>query len=306
MPLYYYREELQEYHDHFASMSHEWDQCREDQSVAGDIKMLLGIFEDLYGQRVRDELERYNKEKPTCTHDMAWMLFKPGSDVYVDFQQRQVYDPAVVSHAQFEYVNGKPVNYDFRMWFLEGTDGWLGPGEPFHVPLQPFTGEKEIASLGAFPCNFLRDDKNGTTHERRYSDLVKRGRMYYNMIREATFLSFDGHSLSRNRASYRGRVMVDMKQHANDHELSPLRILDDTSNETSARCFCPHCSMLSLSWSRRRIHFTDYSAIAYEKTNELEEHQYFLCSRWIPAYFLKHREWSKQNAHMLPRARSLY
>jgi hypothetical protein len=299
LPLYFYRQELQDYRDQFADTSNQREACSEDANVAGDIQLLLDIFDKKYGQRVQDELRRHNQEKPTCTHDMAWMLFKPGTDFYVVSAETAVYDPAVLGDVCFEYTNGNPGIYSLSLWDL-CTDAYIvSPGVPFRVEMVAFVGEKEIADLTAFPCKYMRMNKHGATHEQRYHELVERGRMYLSMSKNSRLLSFDGHSAGSGRPAYRGRVMVDMRLYCRDVTKFSLSVAVERSSTVTARCDCPHCVAVSLAWSERRTHFTNYMAIPLARTSELEEHQYFLCERHFPAFILKHRIWGKYRSHLL-------
>jgi hypothetical protein len=294
MPLYFYRQELQEYQDQFSSPSHEREGCSEDPSVAEDIKLLLEIFEERYGQKVKDELKRHNQEKPTCTHDMIWMLLKPGTDFYMGFTQEKVYNAAVLREVQFDYTNGNSSVYNLSLWQLRTNGGQVGPGIPFNSGFVPFTGEKEIADLPAFPCKFMRKDKHGTTHEQRYRELAMRGQMYISLSKEPQLLSFDGKSLGTGLPTIRGRVMVDMVLYCKEVEDIVLTMVaNQTSGSVTARCNCSHCTAISLEWSTKRVNFTDYFVHDLDRSSERTAHQNFLCSPHFPAYILKHREWSE-------------
>jgi hypothetical protein len=293
MPLYFYRQELQEYHDQFASSSHDREKCSEDANVAEDIKLLLDIFEERYGQKVLDELARHKQEKPKCTHDMTWMLLKPGTDFYMRFATEKVYNAAVLRDVRFNYTNGNSSAYTLGLWQLRTDGGRLGPGMAFHVELDLFTGEKEIADLPAFPCKFMRKDNHGTSHEQRYRELVTRGQMYVSLSKESQLLSFDGKSNGLGTPPVRGRVMVDMRMYCAEVDRIELPAADETSGLVAARCNCPHCVSSSLVWSAKRVNFTDYFVHDLDRFSERTEHQNFLCSPHFPAYVLKHREWGE-------------
>lgn len=259
-----------------------------------DIKLLLGLFEELWGPRVRDELERYKRPKPTCTYDMLWMLFKPGTDIYLDFHENKVYDAFVFRSLIVDFESGAATDYNIRYWCMQGGLTFLGPGETFSEGVDPFAGEKEVADLSIFPCKFMTAEKHGTTHAVRHEQLVKRGKMFFHLMKGVQYMSFDGKSADWPPRPYRGRVMVDMTEYVRDHEEDiPLANDVEMSNVVTPRCSCPSCADLSRKWSRIRIQFAGYSRINPLKVGELTEHQNFLCCRYVHAYILKHRQWSK-------------
>lgn len=292
-PLYHYRQELLEYHDQLVSQTKQPD-CQEDQNLPRDIRVLLDLFEELWGQRVRDELKRHERTKPTCTYDMLWMLYKPGSDVYRDFHENNVYDAFVFRSLVVDFDSGVATQYNIRYWCMEGSVAFVGPSLPFSEEVQPFAGEKEIADLAILPYKFMTVEKNGITHETRFQQLVKRGKMYFHLMKGVQYMSFDGTSAKWPPKAYRGRVMVDMTEFARTHEDIELASDVEMSNVVTPRCVCSNCMDLSRRWSQVRIQFAGYSRINPVKVRELTEHQNFLCFRSVEAFVLKHRKWGKR------------
>jgi hypothetical protein len=300
-PLYHYRQELLEYHDQLVSATRR-DDCQEDETLPRDIKLLLDLFEELWGQRVRDELERYDRPAPTCSYDMLWMLYKPGLDVYVDFLQSKVYDAFVFRSLEVDFDSGTATHYKIDFWCMQGDTVYVGPGRAEFKSIRPFAGEKEIADLAIFPCKFMTAEKHGTTHDVRHEQLVKRGEMFFHLMKGVQYMSFDGKSADWPPRTYRGRVMVDMEESVRDLGEHPERLGEiielasdvEMSNVVTPRCGCPNCIDLSRKRSQARIQFAGYSNINPLKVEALTEHQNFLCCRSVNAYILKHRQWSKK------------
>jgi hypothetical protein len=287
--LYHYREELQAYRDDFAERDQD---CCEDPNVVADIKTLLDLFEGMCGQNVRDELGRHALDKPTCTHDMLWMLYKPGIDVYCDLNENKVFNGYVLRNVDFTYTDKRASTYELNWWNLVANNMYVGASSPMDGDIEPFTGEKEIADLWIFPCRFMTKEKHGTTHSERQAQLVKRGEVCYNLLRGPQFASFDGFDCYSPATAYRGRVMVDMHQYSLQYKLSAHADDVEISDVIAPRCACRRCEATSKHWSQTKIRFPGYSQINPFKTLELTEHQKFICVSCLNAFVMKYRSWS--------------
>lgn len=291
--LYHYRDELLDYASDLENRGRQNGGCSEDPNVATDIKSLLGIFEDLYGEAVSDELLRHAQDKPTCTHDMLWMLFKPGTDIYCDLEENKVFNAFVLRSLRFSYDDRRASAYEVSQWSLQENNIYVGTSVSGSYDIVPFAGEREIADLSTFPCRFMSKEKHGTTHEERYQQLIRRGELYYNLLKGPQFASFDGFDCWFPATAYRGRVMVDMHQYCLHNDLLKGLSKDvEMSNVIAPRCVCSGCQITTKKWSQTRIHFAGYSEISPMKRESLTEHQRFVCSHALYAYVLKNRSWS--------------
>jgi hypothetical protein len=288
--LYHYRQQLQEYADQF---THQPTDCQEDNNVAGDIRTLLTLFEDICGQRVRDELTRYELEDPTCTHDMLWMLFKPGSDIYGASNDDSIYNAFIVRNVAFRYVDAEASKYNVQYWHMATSPTYIGASQPLLTTIEPFAGEKSISDLTIFPCAFMNLAKHGVSHKQRYKQLVSRGKMMFDLFKGPGFAEFHGYTANWPPVAYRGRVMVDIHQYVVDTGIEISLATDvEMSNTIAPRCVCSYCTHLSEGWSQRRINFTGYSRITPVKVAELTEHQNFLAAYGMWAFLLRQRTWS--------------
>ena len=226
---------------------------------------------------------------------MLWMLYKPGSDVYVDFLLNKVYDAFVLRNLTVDFESGAARVYNVGVWCVQGDTIHVGPSQTDPTTCMPFAGEKEIADLVVFPCGFMTAEKHGVTHDVRHEQLVKRGKMFFHLMKGVQYMSFDGKSADWPPRTYRGRVMVDMAEYAREHDDGTELASDvEMSNVVTPRCGCPNCMDLSRKRSQARIQFAGYSNINPLITEALSEHQNFLCGRSVKAYILKHRKWSKK------------
>jgi hypothetical protein len=295
--LYHYREELYEYACQFPYRFNNFG-CKEDLNMAGDIRSLLSLFHEICGRRVVDELARYKLEVPTCTHDMLWMLFKPGTDIYVDANDDNTYDGFVVRDIAFQYADEKSSEYDVQYWNIAASPTHVGASRPLKTTIETFTGEKAISDLALFPCRFMDVEKHGTSNAEHHEQLVKRGKMMFDLMKGHGFAYFDGYTakhptLKQPPIAHRGRVMIDMHQYAVDTgEETRLATDVEMSNVVTPRCGCSHCAEVSNTWAKRRITFAGYSRIFPMKVSKLSDHQSFLTAYGVWAYLLKQRTWS--------------
>lgn len=293
--LYHHRKELQEYAIQYSQESLAHKDCHEDQQVAADIGLLLDVFEEICGQDVRDELERHNRPVPTCTHDMMWMLFKPGTDIYKDRHGDYVYEGHVVHGLAFTYGDKKAGEYSLLTWRMQGDISAIGASKPEAQTVPPFAGECAIGDLPWIPCEFMRLESNKTTDEQRRKELVERGKKYCSLLDGQQFVSFDGSGSDRPRLAYRGRAIVDMRRYCSEVATFPLTKDVDTLSAVGSRCDCPHCSDVQTMWSERIIHFAGYGSMICDGGETMTDHMLFLCADFVPAYMLKHRKWSKSH-----------
>jgi hypothetical protein len=294
--LYHYREELMEYAHQFTAQCC-W-KCEEDPNLGEDIRSLLSLFHEICGRRVKDELARYKLEVPTCTHDMLWMLFKPGTDIYVDSNDDNTYNGFVVRDVAFRYVDEKSSEYDVQYWHIAASPTYVGASRPLKTTIETFAGEKAISDLAMFPCRFMDRWKHGDSNGEHHEQLVKRGKMMFDLMKGPGFAYFDGYTakhptLNQPPIAHRGRVMIDMHQYAVDTgEETRLATDVEMSNVVTPRCRCSHCAEESNKWSKRRITFAGYSRILPIKVSGLTDHQNFLAADGVWAYLLKQRTWS--------------
>lgn len=293
--LYHHRKELQEYADQYSQESSAHVDCQEDQRVAADIGLLLDVFEEICGQDVRDELERHTQPVPTCTYNMMWMLFKPGTDIYMDRTGDHAYDGHVVHGLEFATVDKQVTEYSLLTWQMQGNISVIGASKPKAQSMPSFAGECAICSLAWIPCEFMRLEENQTTDEQRRKELVERGKKYFSLLDGQQFVSFDGYGSDSPRLAYHGRAIVDMRRYCSEVGTFPLTKDVETSSAVVSRCDCPHCSHVQTMWSKRKIHFVGYGAMIRGRVETRPDRMLFLCADFVPAYMLKHRKWSKSH-----------
>jgi hypothetical protein len=131
-----------------------------------------------------------------CTFEYAWMLVKPGTDLYTIPAPNADNTPRSVFVC--EGVSGGPVKtrleaYQVKFWDLQ-SDGHSIQRSPSTNTIQPFDGEKEIRSLSIYPTAFINNEEWVSLQKR----LIARGKKYF----EYTSIShkfFHGHTLEYPR-----------------------------------------------------------------------------------------------------------
>lgn len=305
--LVHHEKELIAYRENFApGANYEDDERCEGEA---DSYEHLGIVLDFMGQTLRDSLEKENarhaQEVPMTTYEMLWTLFKPGIDVYYDTQSCGILDSYVVKSVNWEINNGSPVRYTISLWNLYYDSIYIGPRNHFAVVL-PFDGEKEIASLDIFPCEYLREDKHKETPDAMRKRLEERGKMFFRLTSKQC-MWYDGLTTTFPRHRFTGLVMVDTESfwtslqadkpppNAKMPPPPPPPLLSDDVGERSIggipNCFCKRC--VKLNSRNKKSRFADYARINPMTTKELTPHQYFLCDRSVHGFIMKVRNWHR-------------
>ncbi|KAF2735043.1 P-loop containing nucleoside triphosphate hydrolase protein [Polyplosphaeria fusca] len=304
--LVHHEKELRAYRENFApgKKEEEFDEP-EPCEVEEDTYEHLGLVLDFVQQTLKDSLEkekaRHAREKPVTTYDMLWTLFRPGIDVYFDTQSCGILDPYVVRSVDWEINNGSPIRYTIGLWNLYHNAIYVGP-RTYTAVVLPFDGEKEIADLDIFPCEYLREDKHKETPEAMRNRLEERGRMFYRLTSKQC-MWYDGLTTTFPRQRFTGLVMVDMESfllslHSDrihpDGKLPPPRLSDDVGERSIGgipTCFCKRC--VKLNSVKKKSRFADYARINPMTTKELTPHQYFLCDRSVHGFIMKVRMWHR-------------
>jgi hypothetical protein len=131
--------------------------------------------------------------KGYATFDMLWLLYKPGSDCYVDEYNYGEHNPYVVDSVEVVTANGRVASYMVKYWYIDANSEWVGPA-PLERKVDPFEGEKRITELQGFPCEYLKF-MNGIGHdapERVKKHFIERGKKWFGLRRQPACYSFDG------------------------------------------------------------------------------------------------------------------
>lgn len=132
----------------------------------------------------------WSQKIPVTTFNWLWLLFRPGSDVYV--RERGCFNAYVI-----EYVSNisrdstsRPRPYQVKVWNLDYDGKAFGRSSRI-VSVPVFDGEREIQSLPIFPVCFHRD-KEGNMPLRDV--LIERGKKFVKVIKQPTYQEYTGPS----------------------------------------------------------------------------------------------------------------
>lgn len=135
------------------------------------------------------------KKTPTTTFADAWLLMKPGSDVYVrEYGNLNAYVVESLSggvdYTSHSRQPKQVKDYRVRVWNL-AWDGEVIRRVAKVIDISIFDNERDIMSLPAFPIRF-QDELDGGKRRRQ---LIERGRKAARFAAEPAFLEYTGQGL---------------------------------------------------------------------------------------------------------------
>ena len=157
----------------------------------------LGILQDVLFERLGKvvEAERQRHARGVATFDMLWLLFRPGTDVYVDDHEDGEYNAFVIKTVSAGDSWGPPSPLTIEAWNITYDGSQLGRHlKIFYQPV--YEGEKEISSLEVFPCEFWKEQfKEGENTKPLRLKLEERGKMFFKLAQRQC-MDYDGASYS--------------------------------------------------------------------------------------------------------------
>ncbi|KAF2109457.1 P-loop containing nucleoside triphosphate hydrolase protein [Lophiotrema nucula] len=235
----------------------------------------------------------WEESVPTTAFSSLWLLFKPGTDVYVK-------EHAMINAYVVDSVSGiaqpgakGPSSLLVKIWNLDFDGKTLGRvSKAITIPV--FDDVREISTLPVYPVQFHKDQE-GTEPLRQA--LIKRGKIFVSVVKKAVLQEYTGpSSYYLTRTFSQARVIVDhtSRPWETDKEHKHIPAVNEDkqlgSNRRIAECPCATCRVTS-EGSLRRLPFDDYDNIAIDSPNGLTDHQYSLCYSHVYAYALRDRFW---------------
>ncbi|KAI9883547.1 MAG: hypothetical protein M1823_004689 [Watsoniomyces obsoletus] len=176
--------------------------CTQLQSTAKDLSLLLQFLEPSW-KSVNAERERHARVTPVATYEMLWLLFQPGTHIYVDrflTGEMSAYVVASVSGGPTDTAAAPSQSpYTVSFWHLHYDGGFLGRRE-LSRSIFPFSGEKEIRSLHILPCeyyppNFSSQETDGQPVKTLWEQLKEEGQMFFRLTQHQ-YMHYSGENLS--------------------------------------------------------------------------------------------------------------
>jgi hypothetical protein len=307
--LIHHMDELEHYKDNQPA-----DHPPEYQSKCKEhIEELLGYLRVTFGEKLKEEHMRHQRDPPVCTFPYLWLLFKPGEEVYWKWGSSE----KLVSSFIVEKLTGG-VSADTRAtplkvsnWGIDYDCEVIGRVAYSH-PFQPFDGEKPIRELKMYPAKFHKDDpkKDGALSRKEqflqsgkaFFELCKSGG-HYRMLRGRPLV---GVGKAGQKSMVHGRVVVDLNQYyqdADEASAKPKMMANnvgdkndsgenDNEDDTTARtgCRCVHCGKKPR--QRKGRDWIRFDNIDPDDSPPPEDDLFYrLCFVLVSVWLLSDRKW---------------
>ena len=212
-------------------------------------------------------------------------------------------------------ISDRPTRYTITLWNLDYN------GRSFrrcldYATIQPFEGERVIASLPVYPTRFHVDTPGETP---MWDRLIRRGRRFVQLTKQ-TYYDYKGYTITHPRryvgisdiepgdfadlrvhVKYHKRIMVDtamLPWEDKDGRFTELAMesaappgIEENQTTNGKGCNCPYCLAEPPTRPRRRV-LGDYNNIDMEIA-EMVDDIYFLYALHVLAYVFKARAWGK-------------
>ncbi|KAI1479212.1 hypothetical protein F4774DRAFT_138082 [Daldinia eschscholtzii] len=260
--------------------------------------MLLDFVKEfIFKDRIEVEKARYTKG--LCVFSMLWLLYKPGSTVYLESKGQYsayVVQSVEIDEAVLSTTQGQSSPYTVKVWNLD-FDGYYVGRSATSVTIPYFDGEREITSLRLIPCEFIDKKDDGKTRAR----LREQGKRWYELLQGGQVF-YSGEFLGESKRKYEGRVYVDSKSYYSQFPKNAPEICNtDDMGEGLARCPCEDCHgrrphpPVGFRWSSYDLldPLVDKDLDEAETGGEDAGHRYLLCSSALYGFVLKSRTWEE-------------
>lgn len=126
---------------------------------------------------VQKEIDRHQQTPAVATYSMLWLLFKPGTKVYVRRLGLPMSVGVVLSIQGGDLSPGRSEPFSIDYWSLSFDGTRLGRC-PFDFVVKPFVGERKISELEITPCSFYDAEDSGALRD----SLTDRGLKYWRFL----------------------------------------------------------------------------------------------------------------------------
>ena len=277
--------------------------------------------------KTRIDQERCRHAKGLCTYPMLWLLFKPGTTVYMESDGRLLAyvikrvepDEGILSSLERSRIqrqlDERPEALGFQMWNL-GFDGRFVGRSLEETTIPKFEGERPIKSLRIVPVDIIDKEDGGQTRRhleeqgKRWLELLRGAQSHYSGRLESS----SGNLVRCNHfqicwsidivSQFQGRIYVNSRSYIAQEplRLPSIHSVDDFSDGLT-NCLCDACHGL-------RPHPPDgfpwalYNVIDPLVGQKLEDpknpngpnHRYLLCERTLWGLFLETRKWGQAHS----------
>ena len=186
--LVHYRKELEDYKTQ-QPFSHPEGEVEERNR---HIDCALKFLRTKEGTKIDAEEARWAQSTPTCTFENYWMLLRPGERVY-GFASG-IASSYIVKDVTGGLISDRPTRYNITLWNLNYNGRSFGRCLESAI-IQPFGGERAIASLPVYPMRFHVDALGETP---MWDRLVARGKRFVQLTKQ-TYCDYKGYTITHPR-----------------------------------------------------------------------------------------------------------
>ncbi|KAK8119757.1 uncharacterized protein PG998_004383 [Apiospora kogelbergensis] len=154
----------------------------------------------MLSRQVEAERARHAQNPPVCTFATLWLLYKPGTTIYVR-NDKGTTSAYILENVIAYEGNSKnlepPESYTLKMWCLS-FDGLYVRRAKSYVTIGSFEGERPIMDLKVVPASFIDTADRGKTRQH----LIQRGKTWYEMLTGAQQWHYSGQSRGRSTVTH--------------------------------------------------------------------------------------------------------
>lgn len=148
-----------------------------DEDTYKNLSIVREVIEQQSLAEVRMELKRNQQRPALATYSMLWLLFKPGTKVYIQRMGGPTVVGVVLSIQGGELNPETTDDFSVDYWYL-GFDGSRLGRRPGKCRVKPFTGERKISGLEISPCTHCDAEDGNALRD----SLIKRGQKYWKYL----------------------------------------------------------------------------------------------------------------------------
>ncbi|KAI1741308.1 hypothetical protein F4680DRAFT_416366 [Xylaria scruposa] len=262
-------------------------------------KLIRFMRTNLFSNQLETEQARHLRNPPVCTFTMMWLLYKPGTTVYVKDAAGRAgayIIEAIKVDDTVSAVLERSRPYTVVMWNL-GFDGKYVSRSRKIMRIGEFDGERPIMDLNIVPAAFVDASDEGKTRKA----LIQRGRKWFKMLIGAQQWHYSGQTAAWGRQiTIDTRVVIDtgsyLKRHGGRLNAVGFFRVQDMGGDL-AICPCENClgrrphPPKGFPWAKYDMINPRYTDLKLSDGHEDEEHRYLLCSGFLMGFALKSRTW---------------
>ncbi|KAI0883764.1 uncharacterized protein GGS22DRAFT_180406 [Annulohypoxylon maeteangense] len=267
-------------------------------------QLLRFLRSDIYGNEIDIERARHSKTPPMCTFPLMWLLYKPGTTVYITEESIEA-GAYVVAECEVDpellQTDKLSRSYRLALWNLNSDGMYVRRSRKTKV-VGYFDGERPILDLQVIPADFVDASDGGKTRKK----LIERGRKWYEMLKGGQQWHYHGQTYSFDKKVIDTRVVIDIDayfQHNKINLISENFMINDMGDNL-AICPCERCRggrphpPRGFPWAEYDIVHPRHDDLEFSGNHPNPKHRYLLCVGNIGGLALRTRTWEKLDVEL--------